>query len=270
LSGTFVNSNSFAAYAGMALVVALGLTFGRGPEPLEKTAVAARATAPVWFAGARIVYLALALFLFGGLLLSASRAGFGATLLGALLLAGVSLRRHSSSHPAMRWVLGATLLVAAGATLIAGSVFFHRLEGFSDDDAFTRFRLWQLALSAIRQSPWLGWGLGSYPDLYSLFQPPDLRLPNDHAHSTPLEWMLDLGIPAALCAFATVVVPLAICLRGSVRRRTDRYIPAVAFAASMVALLHSLVDFSLQIPAIGIMVSALLGMGWAHAFRRYE
>jgi len=28
--------------------------------------------------------------------------------------------------------------------------------------------------------------------------------------------------------------------------------------------------FSLQIPAIGLTVSALLGLGWAQAFRRYE
>jgi hypothetical protein len=44
----------------------------------------------------------------------------------------------------------------------------------------------------------------------------------------------------------------------------------VAFAASMVPILHSTVDFSLQIPAIGFVVSALLGLGWAQSFRRYE
>jgi len=65
-------------------------------------------------------------------------------------------------------------------------------------------------------------------------------------------------------------VPLVVCLRGCWRRRTDRYLPAVAFAASMVAILHSVVDFSLQIPAIGFVVSALLGLGWAQAFRRTE
>ena len=85
-----------------------------------------------------------------------------------------------------------------------------------------------------------------------------------------LEWMLDLGIPAAMCGFATVLVPVAVCVRGCWRRRTDRYLPAVAFAASMVAILHSVVDFSLQIPAIGFVVSALLGLGWAQAFRRTE
>jgi hypothetical protein len=30
------------------------------------------------------------------------------------------------------------------------------------------------------------------------------------------------------------------------------------------------VDFSLQMPAIGFVVSALLGMGWAQAFGRRE
>jgi len=271
LSGTFVNSNSYAAYAGMALVVALGLMVSRAPSPSDKTdAATPRPAAAAWFTGARAVYLAMALLLFGCLLLSESRAGFGVTVLGALLLGATLLRGRWPSHPVLGWALAAALLVGAVFALIAGSAFFHKMAKLTDDDALGRFRLWQLAVSAIAQSPWLGWGLGSYPDLYPMLQPPDLHNANDKAHSTPLEWLLDLGIPAAMCAFATVVAPLAVCLRGCWRRRTDRYLPAVAFAASMVAILHSLVDFSLQIPAIGFAVSALLGMGWGQAFRRNE
>ena len=271
LSGTFVNSNSYAAYAGMALVVALGLMVSRAPSPSDKTdAATPRPAAAAWFTGARAVYLAMALLLFGCLLLSESRAGFGVTVLGALLLGATLLRGRWPSHPVLGWALAAALLVGAVFALIAGSAFFHKMAKLTDDDALGRFRLWQLAVSAIAQSPWLGWGLGSYPDLYAMLQPPDLQNANDKAHSTPLEWLLDLGIPAAMCAFATVVAPLAVCLRGCWRRRTDRYLPAVAFAASMVAILHSLVDFSLQIPAIGFAVSALLGMGWGQAFRRNE
>jgi O-Antigen ligase len=271
LSGTFVNSNSYAAYAGMALVVALGLMVSRAPSPSDKTdAATPRPAAAAWFTGARAVYLAMALLLFGCLLLSESRAGFGVTVLGALLLGATLLRGRWPSHPVLGWALAAALLVGAVFALIAGSAFFHKMAKLTDDDALGRFRLWQLAVSAIAQSPWLGRGLGSYPDLYPMLQPPDLQNGNDKAHSTPLEWLLDLGIPAAMCAFATVVTPLAVCLRGCWRRRTDRYLPAVAFAASMVAILHSLVDFSLQIPAIGFAVSALLGMGWGQSFRRNE
>ena len=43
-----------------------------------------------------------------------------------------------------------------------------------------------------------------------------------------------------------------------------------AFAIATVAILHSTVDFSLQIPAIGFIVSAVLGMGWAQAFNGWR
>jgi O-antigen ligase len=174
------------------------------------------------------------------------------------------------SRPALAWMLVAAILVGAVFAVIAGSAFFHKVATLPEDDLVGRFRLWQVTISAIAQSPWLGWGLGSFPDVYSLLQPPDLQNNVDKAHSTPLEWVVDLGIPAALCAFATLMIPVGICLSGCWRRRKDRYLPAIAVAATMVPILHSTVDFSLQIPAIGFSVSALLGMGWAQSFRRNE
>ncbi len=270
-SGTFVNSNSYAAYAGMALMTALGLTFSRRPASSEQSGgFGVRPSLASWFTGDRAVYVALSLLLFGGLLLSESRAGFGSTVLGAILLGIAMLRGRWPSRPGVGWALAAAILFGAVLVTITGSAFFHKMSNLGNQDILGRFRIWQLSVAAIGQSPWLGWGLGSFPDLYPLFQPADLQIGNDKAHSTILEWMLDLGIPAALCAFALVLVPLAVCLRGCWRRRTDRYLPAVAFAASMVPILHSVVDFSLQIPAIGFVVSALLGLGWSQAFRRTE
>jgi len=271
LSGTFVNSNSYAAYAGMALVVALGLVFSRRPESSEQSGgFATRPSLGAWLTGDRAVYMAMSLLLFGGLLLSQSRAGFGATVLGAILLGIALLRGRWPSRPGVGWALAVAILFGAALVVITGSAFFNKMSGLADQDILGRFRIWQLSVAAIGQSPWLGWGLGTFPDLYPLFQPADFQIGNDKAHSTVLEWMLDLGIPAAMCGFATVLVPVAVCVRGCWRRRTDRYLPAVAFAASMVAILHSVVDFSLQIPAIGFVVSAMLGLGWAQAFRRTE
>jgi O-antigen ligase len=271
LSGTFVNSNSYATYAGMAVVTALGLIFSRGPVSAELSGgFATRPSAAAWLTGARAIYLATLFLLFGGLLLSESRAGFGATVLGSILLGIVLLRGRWPSRPGVGWALAGAILVGAALVVVTGSAFFHKMSNLADLDILGRFRIWQLSLAAISQSPWLGWGLGSFPDLYPLFQPPDLQIGNDKAYSTVLEWLLDLGIPAAMCAFATVLVPIVVCLRGCWRRRTDRYLPTVAFAASTVAILHSAVDFSLQIPAIGFVVSALLGLGWAQAFRRTE
>jgi O-antigen ligase len=271
LSGTFINSNSYAAYAGMAIVATFGLMLGRQANRADhQDRGLATAPAAVWLTGTRMFCLAASLFLFGGLLLANSRAGFAATIVGCFLLSLLLLRGRWPSSPFAAWTIAGGIVVVAVVTIVAGSAMFTKIGAFSDDDLLKRFRMWQIAFSALGQSPWLGWGLGTFPDVYTMLQPSDLQVANDKAHSTPLEWLEDLGIPGGLCAFGTVLVPLVVCLRGSLRRRTNRYLPAVALTASLVPILHSFVDFSLQIPAIGLTVSALLGLGWAHAFRRYE
>ena len=74
-----------------------------------------------------------------------------------------------------------------------------------------------------------------------------------------------------MLAFAVVLLPWTICLRGALRRRFGhRYLSTAAFALAAIPILHSTVDFSLQMPAIGFVVSAFLGMGWAQAFGRRD
>jgi hypothetical protein len=83
--------------------------------------------------------------------------------------------------------------------------------------------------------------------------------------------VVELGLIAAIPAMAVVALPWAICLRGAWRRRlSSRYLPAGAFAIAAVPILHSTIDFSLQMPAIGFVTSAVLGMGWAQAFGRRD
>ena len=109
LSGTFVSSNSYATYVGMAFVVALGLTFGR-PHGRDKDArkegaadIFARPAIVNWLTGPRIVFLTAALYVLGGLLLSASRGGFAATVLGALVLGLLLMRGRWPSRPVLGW-----------------------------------------------------------------------------------------------------------------------------------------------------------------------
>jgi O-antigen ligase len=89
---------------------------------------------------------------------------------------------------------------------------------------------------------------------------------NDKAHSTPLETFVELGIPGGLLACLVVLIPWIVICRGALRQNRRRNLSAAALAASTVAIVHSFVDFSLQMPAIGFFVSALLGMGWAQVF----
>ena len=164
----------------------------------------------------------------------------------------------------VRYFLGglAVLLVVA---LVAGGALLTK--AVRADESGTRLVIWLTSLDAIGLSPWFGWGLGSFADIYAILQPATIPQANDLAHSTPVETVVEVGVIAAIPAFAVVLLPWGVSLRGAVRRdRRHRALPSAAFAIAAVAILHSAVDFSLQIPAIGFVVSAVLGMGWAQAF----
>lgn len=267
MSGTFVNSNSFAAYMGMGIVAAVALIFAHRPRrrsalsypSAEDGGVIASVT------GLRLAMLAACLLLLSGILISASRAGFVATLVGTTIVVALLMRGRWHLRPGLwRFVVAALALVLvvavfAGGALIAKSMKGHELGG--------RIDIWMASLGALRESPWLGWGLGSFADIYTVLQPAALTQPNDLAHSTPLEFLVELGIPGALVAFAIVLLPLAACLRAALDGDSNsRYLAAAAFATPVVPILHSFIDFSLQMPAIEFVVSASLAIGWSRAF----
>ncbi|SEN79574.1 O-antigen ligase like membrane protein [Rhodospirillales bacterium URHD0017] len=273
MSGTFVSSNSFGCYCGMGMVAAMALIFAgrrrKGDQPYgydedDEEGIVASLT------GFRVTMLAVCLLLLGGLLYSASRAGLAATLASAAALTVLMLRGRWRSRPdlvrifvAISVVVGIIVLVIAGNTIVD--------KAMRASDGGDRMQIWRASLQAVRMSPWLGWGLGSFADIYAIVQPMTLPIPNDLAHSTPLETMVEVGVPMAVVSFAIVFIPWGVSLYGALtRRRAHRYLPGAAFAVAAVPILHSVVDFSLQMPAIGFVVSALMGMGWAQAFGRRE
>lgn len=265
-SGTFVGSNNFGCFAGMTLVAALALLaddrrLRHAGDDDDEEDLASRVAA--WLSGGRLLVMALALLCLGGLLLSASRAGTAATFAGVLIL-GYLLNRGRS-----RAALGSLAIIAGligiVVLILAGGAFLHKMA-LMPSGGFDRVLIWKASLEGVWASPWWGWGLGSFNDIYAIHQPLAVTLPNDKAHSTPLEFIVELGIPGSIPALAVCAIPWAYCLVGALKRRRHRYLPAAAFAISAVAILHSAVDFSLQMPAIAFAVSALLGLGWAQAF----
>jgi hypothetical protein len=273
MSGTFVSSNSFGSYCGMALVAGMALVFAgrrrRGAMPYgydeddEESFVAS-------LTGFRVTMLAVCLLLLGGLLMSASRAGLAATLASGAVLAMLMMRGRWRSRPDLVRVF-VVVGIAFGLVVlvIAGSTILDKLARASD--GADRIRIWLASLQAVGMSPWLGWGLGSFADIYAVVQPMALPMANDLAHSTPLETMVEVGVPMAVVGYAVVLIPCGVALYGALtRRRAHRYLPGAAFTVALVPILHSMVDFSLQMPAIAFVVSTLLGMGWAQAFGRRE
>ena len=88
----------------------------------------------------------------------------------------------------------------------------------------------------------------------------------DRAHNTWLENLFELGIPAALALFLSIGGLALTCLRGVRERHRDWAIPATGVAATVLVGVHALLDFSLQIPAVGILYACIMGVACAQSW----
>lgn len=262
LTAVLVNRNHYATLAGLGLLCALSGSLRRlsadgGRETLRRL-LGGR---DLWLVG---LLLSLPLNLFA-LLLTHSRAGMvvtGAGLLTLLLLSG-----HHTPRRLLPW-----LALGGSGLLILFVELNDRLPALMAD-ADTRMQVWSLSWDLLMQRPWLGIGLGGFPDAFQAIRPATVTQFWDHAHNTWLESLIELGIPAALCLFSAILWAWGRCLSGALKRRRNRDIPALGTAAGVLVGLHALVDFSVQIPAVSFLTAALLGLGtaqsWASGLGRY-
>ena len=152
--------------------------------------------------------------------------------------------------------------------LVAGGAMLRKVSLLSEIGNFNRTIIWKSSIRAAESSPWLGWGLGTYTDIYAAYQPDQMRQANDKAHSTPVELFVETGWLGLLPGLLLVAIPWVTSLIGAWRRRRQRYLMVAGVAVPGIAIVHSCVDFSLQIPAIAFISAAFLGMGWAQTFHR--
>lgn len=270
LTSTFVNRNSFAAYGGMVAVAALGIILdgvmaaardareGRGLPVMARSLVEHH------------LYLAALVLCLAAVVLTGSRAGGIATALG-LLVVGLALAAHHRAGWRSVTLISAGVVGLVVAPVVAGGSFLmSRLDAIpAAVDADPRGEVIAHTATAVLDRPWLGVGYGTFADAWTVIRPSGVNTWFRQTHSTYIENAFELGIPAALCLALAVVVVLAVCIWGvRVRRRHGLY-PAIALAAPTVPIVHSTIDFSLQMPAVSVTVAALLGLGYAQSIRSH-
>jgi O-antigen ligase len=187
--------------------------------------------------------------------LSGSRGGMAAFGTQMALLAGVLITRRKNRKVAL--VLGAFLIVAlalmawlGGGELVERLVSMH--EGTRAElSGGTRLTIDRDALKIFIQKPVLGWGLGTFSDIYPQFSHLSTNLQVGPAHNDYLQLLVEMGT----LGFATMLWFL-LTLFGSGFRKLKHF-PADAITTLTLAaalgvtgiLVHSVVDFNLQIPA---------------------
>jgi O-antigen ligase len=274
LTGTFINRNTAATYFGSCSTIWLLLMLQRVRERLPKGSIVWKKVPEQILTDTHpdiLVRFTLFFVCLTAMFMTSSRAGVTISLLG-MVGAFIVFFRHELPR-------GKTLFIAIAA---AGSIALILLEflggnvgarfdssGLAD---LGRIEAYRSTLRMIADRPWFGTGLGTFAWAFPPYRSPAISMYGvwDRAHSTPLELAEEMGIPIALLVGICWLTVLGILWRGVTSGRRRDIIPLGALTVALIALLHSLVDFSLQIPGYAIVVFALIGMGLACSLQSRE
>lgn len=215
----------------------------------------------------------LALIFAGGLLcaanllLTASRAGFAATLAGLVAFGALQVI-VGRARPSRALLLGiAAVSVAVLVVFLIGEHLIIRSANTADDYE-VRMRIFAPHWEAFLRSPLLGYGLGAFePVNKSLLNETNFRVLWDirALHNVYLQWLEQAGLLGAIPMFAAVAALIATTLRkaGTRRRMTAPLYGLIAI--SPVFLVHGLTDFALEMHALAAFWAFVLGLQFSLA-----
>jgi hypothetical protein len=274
-TGTFVNPNNAATYFGSMLLLAVSIALRQlekvGPSllsPVRNHRSVDRRRRQLLLA----VYIVIALVFASAMLLTKSRAGIISSTVGVASLTAaylISMLRRRTTLP--KAVLLTVVCLAAVAVLFATySGYLQRrllLQGFIDEERLCAYKAtWQ----AIKDAFWTGTGFGTFQDVYPSYRAPDCGVYGywEMAHNVFLEGWLGLGVVFLACTAGAYYLLLKTYAQGLQDREGFRFVPLSCLCLLVIVTLHSLVDFSLQIPAVALAVAATLGSGAAISLER--
>jgi O-antigen ligase len=265
--GTFVNRNSFATYAGLALLCAIAVfnqqVTGRRSAaysvPRSGGLQIERFILQVWKPLTAILLMTTAL------ILTHSRGGFFSTLAGGLVLLFLLNKRQQGQSAMSKAALGGAVLVAVAAFVLTSEVLLQRIDRITADGN-GRLEVYAMTTEAIGDNPLLGFGYGTFSDSFRLYRDDRLGAHFDKTHNTYLENIFELGWPAAGILFLCIGCLMLVCIRGVRERGRDWVYPATGVAATVLVAIHSFFDFSLQMPAIAITYACILGIACAQSY----
>ncbi len=234
-------------FLGIALTWGLRLEQREGPFPNVNIAagfLGALLVAALFRAGkGGWILRGLAVLLFIAWALTQSR---GAFLSMGIVVAGLSLANRSalearlSSWPRARWFLAAVATLAAILVLVPMIVrFFNAFE--MDPRSYWRIYVWESALRMAFEAPLLGYGPGTFGDVYPYFRHPAVwAAQNPFAHNEYLQVAAECGWPA-LAGLLLLVAVVAVNLA---RRAASSREAEIALWMVVLVAVHNAVDFT--------------------------
>jgi len=236
--GPYVNHNHYAGLMEMFVPILLVLALTRLVGDRERIAAGVAAAIMV-----------------GTIFLSGSRGGMLAIFVELAFFAAVLLRRRKSTHIAVGVVAFAIVLVGL-LTWLGGKELTARVSSISTEartelSGGMRLSIDRDALRMFRNKPVLGWGLGTFPVVYPQYRSFYTNFFVNEAHNDYLQLLSEMGV----LGFGVMIWFLVVLYRSALPK-IDNWMSDVSSAVTLACtlgftgiLVHSLLDFNLQIPA---------------------
>ena len=275
--GTYTYHNSLAGYLCMCLSIGVGLMLARLGDSTPKAPTwQAKLRAAIEFTLSPKMRLRLLLVVMViALVLTRSRMGNAAFFVAMLVVGAVGVVLARKTAPKTIALIASLIIidVLVVGTGIGLEKVVERLQdteltiaaGGRAESVEARSETARLALALVKDYPLVGSGGGSFYNVFlSYHAARNTYVHWDHTHNDYVEiasdfGLLGLGILGALVLATTVTVFKAMARRKSVLPWGIAFGVAMAIVALLV---HSMVDFNLQIPANAMTVVVIVAMGW--------
>jgi O-antigen ligase len=204
----------------------------------------------------RIFVTAVAALMAGSIFLSGSRGGMLALCAQVIILAVLLLRSRQGNwkKPLMLGVF--MMLMIAFLLWLGGSELTHRLasihsEAQTEINGGTRLAIDRDCLHMLVKRPFLGWGLGTFPIVYPQFRSFYTTFFVNEAHNDYLQLLVETGVAGFSIAiwFLVLVFRQAITKLKDWNQTSTGALTVAALLGCVGILVHSFLDFNLQIPA---------------------
>ena len=237
--GSYVNHNHYAGLMEMLTPFPLVLAATRFTDGNRK-----------------IFVMAIAALMAGSIFLSGSRGGMAALVAQIVVLAILVLRSKKAGWK-QPLLLGAFLILVIGFLVwLGGNELTRRLasihtEAHAELSGGTRLTIDRDCLHMFLRKPVLGWGLGTFPIVYPGFRTFYSTFFVNQAHNDYLQLLVEGG----LAGFGIALWFLVLLFRHAIIKLKDwnqtptGALTAAALLGCVGILVHSFLDFNLQIPA---------------------
>ena len=262
-TGTYINRNSFAGCLEMTLAFGVGLLISQLSErPSANWQEWLHRALQTLMSSKVILRTGLAVMVIG-LVLSRSRMG-NTAFFSSLMIAGflyVICRKQLSRGMVVLFVSLLVVDTAIVSQWFGLEKVVERIEQTSMERE-TRPNVSEVTLTAIGDYSLTGSGAGSFYTTLPFYHDGSWRGFYDLAHNDFLQFPLEFGVPVFLVLVVMVLLAFWLSVQ-AMRLRRNRLMIGMGFSAFMGMLsimIHSTVDFNLQIPANAVYFVALMAL----------